>query len=175
MDKMKVCHDVLRAENQPFADERDKKKFLDLVEEQKKEKELDIFAFCVTDEECHFLVLGDSERKLAEAADAVVKNFAAHYSAHHKGEEVQLVRKNKSRELMDHEELIESCRRIHMIAIEQKLALKPEDYWWSSLGEYRKLPPRQRDMVNTGVILKYLDRNRNRALGKFLKLHRSNE
>ena len=44
MDKMKVCHDVLRAENQPFADERDKKKFLDLVEEQKKEKELDIFA-----------------------------------------------------------------------------------------------------------------------------------
>ena len=45
MDKMKVCHDVLRAENQPFADERDKKKFLDLVEEQKKEKELDIFAF----------------------------------------------------------------------------------------------------------------------------------
>ena len=39
---------------------------------------------------------------------------------------------------MDHEELIESCRRIHMIAIEQKLALKPEDYWWSSLGEYRK-------------------------------------
>ena len=61
-----------------------------------------------------------------------------------------------------------------MIAIEQKLALKPEDYWWSSLGEYRKLPPRQRDMVNTGVILKYLDRNRNRALGKFLKLHRSN-
>ena len=46
MDKMKVCHDVLRAENQPFADERDKKKFLDLVEEQKKEKELDIFAFC---------------------------------------------------------------------------------------------------------------------------------
>ena len=92
MDKMKVCHDVLRAENQPFADERDKKKFLDLVEEQKKEKELDIFAFCVTDEECHFLVLGDSEGKLAEAADAVVKNFAAHYSAHHKGEEVQLVR-----------------------------------------------------------------------------------
>ena len=108
MDKMKVCHDVLRAENQPFADERDKKKFLDLVEEQKKEKELDIFAFCVTDEECHFLVLGDSEGKLAEAADAVVKNFAAHYSAHHKGEEVQLVRKNKSRELMDHEELIGS-------------------------------------------------------------------
>ena len=39
MDKMKVCHDVLRAENQPFADERDKKKFLDLVEEQKKEKD----------------------------------------------------------------------------------------------------------------------------------------
>ena len=73
MDKMKVCHDVLRAENQPFADERDKKKFLDLVEEQKKEKELDIFAFCVTDEECHFLVLGDSEGKLAEAADAVVR------------------------------------------------------------------------------------------------------
>ena len=173
MDKMKVCHDVLRAENQPFADERDKKKFLDLVEEQKKEKELDIFAFCVTDEECHFLVLGDSEGKLAEAADAVVKNFAAHYSAHHKGEEVQLVRKNKSRKLMDHEELIESCRRIHMIAIEQKLALKPEDYWWSSLGEYRRSYPIWESVVNPHFVLDYLDGNRTRALGKFLKLHRS--
>lgn len=175
MDKMKVCHDILRGENQLLADERDKKKFLDLVEEQKKEKELDIFAFCVTDEDCHFLVSGESEEKLVQAAEAVVKNFAAYYEANHDGEKAQLIRENKSRELMDHEELIESCRRIHMIAIEQKLALKPEDYWWSSLGEYRKLPPRQRDMINTGVILKYLDSNRNRALGKFLKLHRSTE
>ena len=140
-----------------------------------KEKELDIFAFCVTAEECHFLVLGDSEGKLAEAADAVVKNFAAHYSAHHKGEEVQLVRKNKSRELMDHEELIESCSTILIFCKTVTKALKPVDYSWSTHWEYRKLPPRQRDMVNTGVILKYLDRNRNRALGKFLKLHRSNE
>ena len=175
MDKMKVCHDILRAENQPFADERDKKKFLDLVEKPKKEKDLDIFAFCVTDEECHFLVAGDSEGKLVEAAEAVVKNFAAYYGANHEGDAVQLVRENKSRKLVDYEELIESCRRIHMIAVEQKLVLKLEDYWWSSFGEYRKRPPRQRDMVNTSVILKYLDRNRNRALGKFLKLHRSNE
>ena len=44
MDKIKVYHDVLWAEKQPFADERDKKKLLELVAEQKKERKLDIFA-----------------------------------------------------------------------------------------------------------------------------------
>ena len=175
MDKIKVYHDVLWAEKQPFADERDKKKLLELVAEQKKERKLDIFAFCVTDEECHFLVSGDSESDLSQAAVSVIDQFSTYYETCHNGENMCLVRENRSQKLMDLEELIEDCCRIHKIATEQKLAEKPEDYWWSSLGEYRKLPPRQRDMVNTGVILKYLDRNRNRALGKFLKLHRSNE
>ena len=175
MDKIKVYHDVLWAEKQPFADERDKKKLLELVAEQKKERKLDIFAFCVTDEECHFLVSGDSESDLNQAAVSVIDQFSTYYETCHNGENMCLVRENRSQKLMDLEELIEDCCRIHKIATEQKLAEKPEDYWWSSLGEYRKLPPRQRDMVNTGVILKYLDRNRNRALGKFLKLHRSNE
>ena len=61
-----------------------------------------------------------------------------------------------------------------MIAIEQKLALKNRKITVEQSWEYRKLPPRQRDMVNTGVILKYLDRNRNRALENS-QLHRSNE
>ena len=73
-------------------------------------------------------------------------------------------------ELMDHEELIESCRRIHMIAIEQKLALKPEDYWWSSLGNTGNCRPSE-DYLDgkyrrLKILKQYLDRNRNPGAGK---------
>ena len=173
MDKIKVYHDVLWAEKQPFADERDKEKLLELVAEQKKERKLDIFAFCVTDEECHFLVSGDSESDLNQAAVSVIDQFSTYYETCHNGENMCLVRENRSQKLMDLEELIEDCCRIHKIATEQKLAEKPEDYWWSSLGEYRRSYPIWESVVNPRFVLDYLDGNRTRALGKFLKLHRS--
>ena len=173
MDKIKVYHDVLWAKKQPFADERDKKKLLELVAEQKKERKLDIFAFCVTDEECHFLVSGDSESDLSQAAVSVIDQFSTYYETCHNGENMCLVRENRSQKLMDLEELIEDCCRTHKIATEQKLAEKPEDYWWSSLGEYRRSYPIWESVVNPRFVLDYLDGNRTRALGKFLKLHRS--
>ena len=103
----------------------------------------------------------------------MIDQFSAYYETCHNGENMCLVRENRSQKLMDLEELIEDCCRIHKIAIEQKLAEKPEDYWWSSLGEYRRSYPIWESVVNPHFVLDYLDGNRTRALGKFLKLHRS--
>lgn len=169
MNRRQVFYEILRADDQPFADERDKKKFLDLIIEVKKRVHVDIFAFCITDEEGHFLVSNRSARILALAEQDLLQSFSSYYGKRYQKTYKGLTREMRFRKYMTDEEIMYSCLKLHLIPMKRKLARSLEDYWWSSYMDYWK--QYKRGIVNTDLVLRYLDPDCGRAVRKFVNLH----
>ena len=169
MKQKKIFYEVIKTEERSFTDESDKKKFLDLVQQVKQKMELNILAFCITDDEGHFLVDSQSERKIALAAAQIMGDFSNYYRNRYQKQCGNIVQEMRFRRYMTEEEIVDSCLKLHLLPMKQKLVKKPEDYWWSSYLEYRR--NYKRGIVNTEVILRYLDKDRKRAVRKFVCLH----
>lgn len=169
MNKINTFYEILSAKDHPFADEIDKKKMLDLAAEVKAEQELDILAYCVTDDECHFLICNCTAEKIAVAENWLMNKFSSHYEEKYEKPWKGLKPERRFQKYMTEEEIIDSCLKIHLIPMEQRLARKPEDYWWCSYVDYRR--QYKRGIVNTDLVLHYLDSERKRAVRKFVSLH----
>lgn len=169
MKETEIFYVILSAKDRPFADERDKKKLLDLVAEVKGQEDLDIFAFCVTDEEGHFLVSGQSDQKLKLASEGLIRGLSFYYKKERQEPKGGFTKRMKFRKFMTEDEILESCLKMHLIPMEQKLARNPEDYWWCSYVDYRKY--HRKGIVDTDMLLQYLDSDQKRAIRKFISLH----
>ena len=169
MVRNQVFYEILRADEEPFTDESDKKIFLDFVLEVKQQMELPIFAFCLMDGESHFLMGGQSERHIVLAEEQIKRKFTSHYSERHHRQCGVFTRETKYRKYMTEEEILESCLRIHLIPMELKLVKNPEDYWWCSYVDYRR--NYRKGIVNTELVLRYLDFDRKKAVRKLITLH----
>lgn len=167
--KIQVFYEILRASDQPFVDERDKMKFLDMVSDIKRGTKVYVLAFCITDEEIHLLVSGRSAKKLALMEEELIEKFSSYYKDKHQEPYEKLTREIKFRKFMKEDEIMNSCLKLHLIPMKLQLARRPEDYWWCSYIDYRG---RYREgIVNTEVVLQYLDTNRNCAIRKFVSIH----
>lgn len=173
MRKKQILYEVIRAEEGPFTDERDKKKFLDIVQEVKEKMGISILAFCVTDEESHFLVEGQSERAFVLAAAQMVGDFERYYKKRYQKSCGNMVQEIRFRKMMTEEEIVDNCMELHLFPVKLKLVERPEDYWWSSYTDYRR--NYKRGIVSTDLVLKYLDADRKRAVRKFVCLHHGSQ
>lgn len=173
MKQKSILYEIIRGEERPFTDERDKKKFLDLVQKVKQKMGMHIFAFCVTDDESHFLVEGESGRTFALAAAQIIGEFEIYYKNCYQRQCGNIVQEIQFRKMMSSEELVDSCMELHLIPVAQKLVERPEDYWWSSYTDYRR--NYRRGIVDADTVLKYLDVDRRRAVRKFVCLHHGSQ
>jgi len=172
MKKKQIFYEVIRSTEPALADEGDKKNFLDIVKKIRQKMEIDILSYCVTDMESHFLIHTQSERKVVLAVTAIIYDFQNYYRKRYQRSCKDMLQEVICRKYLDEEEIMESCMELHFLPLKEKLVKRPEDYWWSSYLEYRK--NNNRGIVNTEMVLAYLDTDLKRAARKFVYLHNGN-
>lgn len=150
-----------------LADERVKQQFLNRLLVVKKEVSFRVYAFCILDQEAHFLLGIPGGRSIGRVTSKISRELLKSYSAQYprRKEETQ----TDSVRLSDcsYAAVLEQCCRIHLLA--RGYAEKIQDYWWSSYVEY--LHKNITGLVETEAILRVLDAEPRRALQKFVKYH----
>ena len=169
--KIKIYYEIVETNDREFMDEREKKKFLDLFLQAKKCSKLKLYAFCMTDSECHFLFDSSSEQEVIQVEEQTMKAFSAYYNKQYQGCFAHLVRKKEYQRWMTEDEILTNCLKLHLMPTEKRLARNPEDYWWSSYVDYRR--QYRKGVVDTELVLKHLDSDRKCAVQKLINLHRT--
>lgn len=150
-----------------LADERVKKRFLDELVKARDGGAFRVYAFCILDEEAHFLLSIPCGRKIAPVLTKISgKLMKSYLSQYPQGREQAKV---AARRLFpgSRTTVLEYCCRIHLMA--RGYAKKLQDYWWSSYVEY--LHRNIIGLTETEVILEALDAEPRRALQKFVRYH----
>ena len=170
-----VQYAYLKSGIKVLADERDKKKFLDFVLRLQQEQKFYIYAFCILDNEIHFLLgVQEDEGAKAEVILRDMENWYISYAAEQQFPRRQRYRVNKHIcELKDMEEMMAVCARIHSLPIAQKYAKDLRNYWWSSYQSYRGVY--EWPGVDWQSLLLYLDDNVQKARQQFFRLQRKED
>lgn len=138
----KIFYHELEGSRYLFADERDKKRLLDILFAVEKEEEWLVYAFCITDNCAYFVIEADGVSSVRRGIHCAVGRFLSRYRkdpSHPKSREAVL-KGDTLKELDSLGEIASICRQIHRLPLEKGYVSRLDDYWWSSYityaGEY---------------------------------------
>lgn len=135
---IKVYDGVLACSRLLLADERNKKKLLDMFLGALQSEEWPLYAFCMTDDRVYF-VLGcsglNSLRKCLAGISGRFLSECREMLPHFVGVEPQII-SGEMRELNSLQEIVGRCMQIHQIPLKKGYVERLEDYWWSSYITY---------------------------------------
>ena len=165
-------HLVLREKNGGciFADEIWKHKLLIAVSEVQKSCPMTVYAFCVLDEEAHFLIQMEAKEQISQAEAWIEQRFRKYIQETFGRGEVCLSSQTFLPDIDQEEQLLAISICIHLLPQRKNCVRRYSDYYWSSYREYRlgigvKL-------VCTATLLDYLDADIRKARKKFAARHR---
>ncbi len=167
-----IYYYVLKGNQNILADERDKKRLLDIVLEVHQGHS--ICAFCVTDEEAVFLECAGDIRKIREKARRVTESFEAYLDKRSEKD----MRADQGLALTELQELptgiesvLEYVRRIHRLPVKLGYVCRISDYWWSSYPAYTGVY--QWEVVDQEFLLSFFDQNEEKARRKLRRFHQA--
>lgn len=131
----KIWHHIIQGSHYLFADERNKKRLLDLVLEVQKKKGWKIYAFCLTDHKAYFIIEAEQEEEITCGIRQIKEKFLAKCRKNMWAQPVARL-EFVSNELRTFQEVADCFRRIHRIPLEMGYVDRIGDYWWSSYITY---------------------------------------
>lgn len=156
-----------------FADERNKKKLLDIIFHIQLAEGWHIYAFCITDDHAYFIIEAASGASvydgMRQAADIYLQfcQNALWNQPHFAAEKLSGSTVKELRSLQD---IADCCRQIHRIPLEEGYVSHISDYWWSSyityIGNY------DWKMVDCRVFFLYFSMDADTARRKLQRYHR---
>ena len=175
MESEQTYYHILEGSPFLFADERCKKRLLDIVFELYRLRDWRLYAFCVTDSTAYFLSVTAGRSRIGEDLQKVTDEFLR-WSAG--AEDIWLgaskeilVRRMKEPKSM--EDIVRLCRQIHRIPLELGYVEQVQDYWWSSYPTYTG--SFLWDVVDCHEVLRQFSVNPDLAKSRFRKFHSSFE
>ena len=165
-------HLVLREKNRDciFADEIWKYKLLVAVAEVQKIRPVTVYAFCVLDEEAHFLIQIEEKEQISQVGDWIQERFQECIWETFGCGEVCLISQTFLLDIRQEEQLLAISVCIHLLPQRKNCVRRYSDYYWSSYREYHLNIGVK--LVCTAVLLEYLDTDIIRARKKFTARHR---
>lgn len=174
-ESKQIYYHILEGSPYLLADERCKKKLLDMTFDLYRRSGWRLYAFCVTDSAVHLLsVTGRHtirEECLQQAADEFISWCGEHPDIW-AGNSLTL-RTRKVCEVRNMEEVAWHCRNIHRIPLELGYVEQISDYWWSSYITY--IESFSWEMVDCHAFSLYLSSDVGEARHKMKKFHASLE
>lgn len=167
----KVYYHILKGSRYILADERNKKKLLDIVLGIYRENDWNVCAFCVMDESMYFVteareqdaVRHEIRRAIDEFFTKCKENIPQLHGC------VPFLTSYSLEELDTLETAARYCRQIHRLPLEAGYVGRIEDYWWSSYrtytGEY------EWDGVDCRLFFRFFSLNPETARKKLLCFH----
>ena len=169
----KVYYHVMEGSRCIFADERNKRKLLDLVRGAKFAEHWRIYAFCIMDECAYFIIEADDARGVCRGMHRIEKQFLHLFQAEpwsRRTIAAPVLSDNAQTELHTLPEIAACCRRIHRIPLQEGFVSRLCDYWWSSYitycGSYNW------ELVDCCMLLLYFSVDPDTARRRLLHYHR---
>lgn len=165
-----VFYAFLKFKSKILADERDKRKMLDCILMSQGERPFCVLAFVLLDDEAHFL-LGIPENNpglakcsvhaMLERCRGVCFPLSGMTDCFIEESYISLTRT---------EEVLNTCRQIHLLPADQGYVRSIRDYWWSSYQTYRGVYSWK--CVDIFPLLHQLSEDTERGRQQLLQLHR---
>jgi REP element-mobilizing transposase RayT len=149
-----------------FRTNRDKEKYRDLIKEASIEFQIDILAYCLMDNHVHMLI-HPKGADISKIMRKINNTYAKYYNRVHnrRGHLFQERFKNKS--ITDENYLIRASTYIHNNVKDlPEYTDKIEQYPYSSLKYYLGKKDK-RGLINTGIILKHLDKDYKKSIKSY--------
>lgn len=167
----KIYYQTLEGSHCLLADERDKRRFLDILFAVEREEEWLIYAFCLTDDGAYFVIEAGGVSSVRRGVMRAANEFLSRYRADlpRQGARETFLRSENPKELDSLWEIAACCRQIHRLPLEKGYVSRLDDYWWSSYityaGEY------DWKMVDCRIFLLYFSANPEVARRQLVKFH----
>lgn len=133
-----VCHHMVQGINKEhiFEVEKDKNKYLNLMQKYYKQFEVDVIAYCIMDNHVHLILYSDKIQNISSFMKQINSIYAMYYNK--KKQRVGYVYRNrfKSVPIMNKEQLYTCIKYIHMNPVKAKIVEKESDYIYSSYNDY---------------------------------------
>lgn len=147
-----------------FADECDKKKLLDIVQQVKLCLPFKVYAYCVLDSEARFIFKMPAEAEEEILCD-ISDDFTAYYRLNReiKGSVIREAR--RARVFDSPDKLKKGWLELHNLPVKKEFVKRAPDYWWSSYQDYSG--KYLSGIVSQEPMLHLLDENIEKARKKF--------
>ncbi len=129
----------MKGERYIFADERNKKKLLDIVLDIQLTEGWRIYAFCITDDRAYFIVEAASKSSVLDGMSRAAESYLCFCKDTVWNRESFAAGKlsgGTSKELQSLQDIAALSRKIHRIPLEEGYVSRIGDYWWSSYITY---------------------------------------
>lgn len=137
-----VYYTYMKFRQKIFAEETEKYRFLRLLAQAQRERQISVFAFVLLDDELHFLVGIRKEpgivffQLLSELVNLKAMGFCGEFE---KEDEkfIALCREKYCSPVEQEQHFLELVRQIHALPVKAQYVSSVRDYWWSSYQTYR--------------------------------------
>lgn len=167
----KVYYHVLEGNRYIFADERNKKKLLDIVLGVQKEEDWLIYAFCLMDDCAYFITEASGRRAVHRGVQKMEARFLDIWREYAPNLWCMkpMLREGNVEELGSLPDIAARCRQIHRLPLEGGYVSRIEDYWWSSYITYTGIY--EWDMVDCRILSLYFSADPDTARKKLKCYH----
>lgn len=169
----KVYYHVVRGSKYIFSDERNKRRFLDVVAEMQRKGDWCIYAFCIMDEQAYFVIEATARDQIRAKMRQVEVMYVRLY---HQIPELfcrvgaPFFWEAVTKELESSDEVAGYCRFIHRIPLEKGYVRRVGDYWWSSYVTY--MGNYEWKIVDRRMLLSYFSPDEETARRKLQRYHK---
>lgn len=163
-----IYHVMMRGINRGdlFIDDRDREKFLEIIQNKGSLGEYDIYAYCLMTNHVHLLI-----KETGDTIDRTMKRIGISYSQcfNNRYERIGHVFQDRFRsETVENERYLLGCiRYIHNNPVKAGIVRYPEYYGWSSYGDYIGEEKFARGIANTSLVLGIFSDNAKKAVQAF--------
>ena len=163
-----VYHIMIRGINKQsiFENDEDCKKFIDILRTYQYQLRFEIYAYSLMGNHIHLLIK-KGEEELSNTLKRIGTKYVNWYNWQYDRKGHLFQDRFKSEAVENEAYLLTVLRYIHQNPVKAGLTKDIEQYEWSSYREYVG----KAEIVNTGFILGMLDKDRDKAIKKFIAFH----
>jgi len=112
------------------------KKIKQNIETSNKEKIFEIVAYCLMPTHFHLIAQQVTEKWISRALSNILNSYTKYFNKKHNRKGPLWVGRFKSVTVNDDDQLLHLSRYLHLNPVTANLVKRPEDWQWSSYGEY---------------------------------------
>lgn len=132
-----VYHVMVRGNEKKsiFLDDKDRLRFISILQEKKKNNEYNIYAFCLMDNHVHMLIKEEIDR-ISRIMRRINTSYANYFNIKYERVGHVFQDRFKSEAIESDRHLLEAIRYIHNNPVKAKMVREPSEFTWSSYNSY---------------------------------------
>lgn len=157
-----------------FIEEEDRQKLLKIIINKKREREFNIYAYCLMDNHFH-LVLKEHEDNVSHIMKKINTTYAIYFNKKYQLNGHLFQGRFKSEIIESDDYFLAVIRYIHNNPVKAGIVLLPQEYKWSSYFSYTNPNPNLNTIVNVEDSLRLFSDDLSKARSQFIEFSQLRE